>query len=182
MTGTGLGAAMGTIDTDGFGHWLVGRDRQLDELTEALSDERCRVVAVGGLGGIGKSALVTSFCTRARGVGVSVVRINGREIEPTKAGVLRALAAAAGTDDATGGGVATRFGGLAERVVLVVENYECLRLADRFVRDEFGPMLPSSVLLVLVGRDRLVMPWFTDSRWVGKVTSIELGALDETRR
>jgi hypothetical protein len=170
---------MGSIDTDGMTDRLVGRDRELDELTDALSAGPCRVVAVGGLAGIGKSALVRSFSSRRRAHGDSVVRIDGRDIEPTPAGVLAELAAATGADHATTDGVASRLGSLAERVVLVVEDYERLRLADRFVRDEFGPLLPKSVLLVLVGRDRLVMPWFTDPRWAGKVRSIELGALDE---
>ena len=170
---------MGSTETGSVAGQLVGRDRELGELAKALGAEECRVVAVGGIGGIGKSALVASFSSWARGNGVSVVRIDGRDTEPTPAGVLGAVAAAAGTDDTRGHAVAARLGGLAERVVLVVENYERLRLADGFVRDEFGPQLPRSVLLVLVGRDRLVMPWFTDPGWVGRVRSIELGALDE---
>ena len=99
---------MGRIDTSEAGG-LVGRDHQLEQLSDALTAGHCQAVAVGGVGGIGKSTLVASFCVYARSVGASVVRIDGRDIEPTPQGVLGALASAAGTDDATIDGVVTRL-------------------------------------------------------------------------
>ena len=44
---------------------LVGRDSDLDRLGQLVDDERCRVVGVIGIGGIGKTSLAVAFGQRA---------------------------------------------------------------------------------------------------------------------
>lgn len=141
---------------------LVGRDDEMDILRQLLGDDGPLVVFVHGIAGIGKSALADAFGTEARASGAAVLRLDGRTIEPTERGFLAALEAKTGGDLATSAEAGIRLGNLAERVILIVDTYEVLRLLDPWLRQTFVPALADNVRLVLSGRDSPMTGWPSD--------------------
>ena len=72
---------------------FVGREAEIEIFRSALlSDEPAFVVLhVTGAGGVGKTTLLQEFARVADEAGRAVVRIDGRNIEPSAAGFLFAL-------------------------------------------------------------------------------------------
>ena len=139
---------------------LVGRHQELTALGALLEDGGPLVAVVHGIAGIGKSTLVRAFAGRARARGASVLQLDASAIEPTERGFLAALAATLDDDGVvTLGDMAERLAGAAERVVLVVDTLERLRLLDDWLRQRFIPAVPDNVRVVLAGRDRPVPGW-----------------------
>ena len=75
---------------------VVGRQAERAVLLELAERDRPLVVAVHGIAGIGKSALLAAFAEDARLHGAAVVRLDCGGIEPTERGFLAALARAIG--------------------------------------------------------------------------------------
>ena len=75
---------------------LVGREQERATLLQLLEEGGPRVAWVHGIAGIGKSTLLAAFLGQARDAGATVVRLDGRAIEPTERGFLGALSAAIG--------------------------------------------------------------------------------------
>ena len=71
---------------------IVGRDGELACLRSLLSDDGPLVAVAHGMAGSGKSTLVRAFGIEAVERGATLVAVDGREIEPTPAGFLDALA------------------------------------------------------------------------------------------
>jgi Transcriptional regulatory protein, C terminal len=139
---------------------LVGRHQELTALGALLDDGGPLVAVVHGIAGIGKSTLVRAFAGRARARGASVLQLDASAIEPTERGFLAALAATLDDDGVvTLGDTAERLAGAGERVVLVVDTLERLRLLDDWLRQRFMPALPENVCVVLAGRDQPAPGW-----------------------
>jgi Transcriptional regulatory protein, C terminal len=155
---------------------ITGRDRELDLLAQLLCDGPA-VLAVHGLGGIGKTTLLEAFAARARSGGAVVVSLDGREIEPTERGFLHCLGTRTGGESATLAKAAERLGSLGRRVILTLDSCELLRLLDNWLRRVFVPALPPNVRLVLAGRDPPVAAWFAGMGWSGRFQAIALGPL-----
>jgi hypothetical protein len=128
---------------------LVGRARELGALEGLLGGGRAVVAYVHGIPGSGKSALLRGFAAAARGGGATVVQLDGALVEPTERGLAAALAAVAP------GGLGTG----SERVVLVLDHAERLRLLDDHLRRELIPALPQHVRVVLAARERPGPEW-----------------------
>jgi len=94
---------------------------------------------------MGKSALLRWLAAEAHAGDARVVALDGRDIEPTEQGLRAAL-----------DGVALDTG---DRVLLLVDTYELLRMLDPWVRTTFVPALPSQVRVVLAGREPPSLPW-----------------------
>ena len=147
-------------------HSLVGRRRELDALAgELLDGDRFYVAHVHGVPGIGKSSLLSAFADRARASGADVVLLDGRSVEPTQRGFEQALARALEADDHAHA-LGELLGQSGPRLVILVDQYEVLRLLDTWLRQEFVPKLPESVRIVLAGREAPVAGWMA-SRDVG---------------
>ncbi len=138
---------------------LVGRDDEMAVLRQLLGGAGPLVVFVHGIAGIGKTALVEAFAVEARARGTTVLRLDCRSIEPTKRGFLAALEDKTGGRLATADDAATRLGGLSERVLLVLDTYEVLRLLDPWLRQTFVPALTDNVRIVLSGRESPMTGW-----------------------
>src|SRR5689334_23118972 len=91
---------------------LPGRDRERAALAALAQDEGPLVAIVYGIAGVGKSALLRAAAFDARERGATALLLDGRAIEPTEQGFLRAL----------GEGLPSG------RVVLFVDAYERLAL------------------------------------------------------
>jgi DNA-binding response OmpR family regulator len=138
---------------------LVGRGDERAVLRQLLGDGGPLVVFVHGIAGVGKSALVEAFALEARGAGATVLRLDGRSIEPTERGFLAALEARTGGELATAEDAATRLGSLGERVILVLDTYEVLRILDPWLRQTFVPTLTDRVRIILSGRESPMTGW-----------------------
>ncbi len=139
--------------------WLVGRNDEMDVLRRLLGEGAPLVVFVHGIAGIGKSALVEAFGVEARAAGATVLRLDCGSIEPTERGFLAALESKTGGRLTTLEAAATRLGRLSERVVLVLDTYELLRLLDPWLRQAFLPALPDNLRVVLSGREPPMTAW-----------------------
>ena len=121
---------------------LVGRDDEMAVLRQLLGEGGPLVVFVHGIAGVGKSALVEAFAVEARARGATVLRLDCRSIEPTERGFLgrarrRDRRRAARPRRTPRPGSAS----LGERVILVLDTYEVLRLLDPWLRQAFVPAL-----------------------------------------
>lgn len=155
----------------------IGRDGVLDSLQGLLRDERPLVIALHGLGGVGKTCLAREFAERARAEGSCVLWLDGQVIEPSPRGLVDELARQLGMAP---GGVAELVAQLntaSRRTLIVLDTYERCRLIDGWLRQEFLPQLGLHVRLLLVGRDPPVSPWRLAPGWQGLFASHEIGPL-----
>ena len=159
---------------------LVGREQERATLLQLLEEGGPRVAWVHGIAGIGKSTLLAAFLGQARDSGATVVRLDGRAIEPTERGFLGALSAAIGGKATVAGEAAERLGHLDPRVVLALDNYEVLRLLDAWLRQVFVPSLPDNVRVVLVGREPPATGWQESPGWADLFHGLRLTTLSDS--
>src|SRR5258705_1472635 len=140
---------------------LVGRSDEMAVLRQLLGEAGPVVVFIHGIAGVGKSALAESFSVQPREAGATVLRLDGRSVEPTPRGFLAALEGKTGGDLATADAAAARLGRLGERVILVVDTHELLRMLDPWLRQTLVPALSDNVRIVLSGREPPMTGWRT---------------------
>jgi hypothetical protein len=135
---------------------IVGREGELECLLSLLGDDGPLVVVAHGMAGSGKSTLIRAFGLRAAERGATLVAIDGREIEPTPAGFLDALArsVAAPVDD-----IMAAVAALPGPLVLTIDTAERLRLIDGWLRLELLPSLPAHARVVVATRDAPGAAW-----------------------
>ena len=142
---------------------FVGREDEIAIFrTALLSDEPPFVVLhVTGPGGVGKTTLLQELARVARENGRDVVRIDGRHIEPSAAGVLLTLSAQPGAQNASLPDVIAQW---PAGSVLLVDTYESLAPLDEWLRHTLLPQLPARSLVVIAGR---IDPaaWRIDVAW-----------------
>jgi hypothetical protein len=159
---------------------IVGRTPEKAALLGTLEEGGRLVVFVHGIAGVGKSTLLEAFAGQARDAGATVVQLDGRSIEPTEPGFLDALGGAVGGSPASAEEAAERLAGLGERVVLIIDTYEVLRLLDGWIRRFFAPALRDNTRLVLAGREPPVAIWHAAPGWSALVLSLPLGNLADS--
>src|SRR5215469_13796182 len=156
---------------------VVGRQAERAVLLDLAERDRPLVAAVNGIAGIGKSAMLAAFAEDARAHGAAVVSMDCGGIEPTERGFRAALHRSIGARPigarlaeppggtrpmATVAEAAAALSGLGDRVVLVLDTYEQLRLLDTWLRQEFVPGLRDNTRLALAGREPPVAAWISD--------------------
>jgi hypothetical protein len=124
---------------------------------------------IHGISGLGKSTLVDELARRKRHAGVHVVRIDGRDVEPTERGVLGEFSRNAGMTLSSCGAVAEWLRGF-DRLLLIVDDVDALRLLDAWLWRSLLPQLPANVHTVLTGRHAPVPAWFQTSLPASPVT------------
>lgn len=159
---------------------FVGRKKELALLSEAIGTPVPPVSFVHGIGGIGKSRLLEAFTVQARARQALVVRLDCRQFEPTPPGWLRELGAAVGGDTASIKEACERLGQIPHRVILILDNYEVLRLLDTWLRQDFVPALPLNVHMILCRREAPLAAWLCTPGWGGLFRSLAIGPLAET--
>ena len=158
---------------------IVGRAAEKAALLGTLEEGGQLVVFVHGIAGVGKSTLLEAFAGDARNLGATVVRIDCGSIEPTERGFLEALGVAVGGAPASAEEATERLAQLGERVVLMLDTYEVLRLLDGWVRGVFAPALRDNTRLVVAGREPPVATWSSTPGWSELVRGVRLGNLDD---
>ena len=112
---------------------FVGREAEIETFRAALLADEPPFVAlhITGAGGVGKTTLLQELARVARDAGRAVVRIDGRNIEPSATGFLVALRHALGVEEFDLPAMLERWpaGG-----VLLVDTYELLAPIDDWLR------------------------------------------------
>jgi Transcriptional regulatory protein, C terminal len=155
----------------------IGRDSELTFLERLLADDGPVIAGVHGIGGIGKSTLLSAFAARAQRLGVAVICLDCRAVEPTERGFLSELSTTVGADLRNPNDAAQALGQFATRLVLMLDTYERFRLMDSWLRRVFVPSLGNNVRIVLCGRDPMMTSWLTAPGWNGLTLTLALDTL-----
>jgi hypothetical protein len=139
---------------------FVGRDAELELVRAALgaTEPPFSVLWFTGPGGIGKSSLLDVVAEEA--AGLTVARLDGRDVAPSPRAVLDFLHAAIGLQR-DGDALAAP----ERRMVLLIDAYERLGGLDDWVRGWLLPRLPASALTVVAGRRPPGPAWRADPAW-----------------
>jgi hypothetical protein len=145
---------LGDVLTSRRRRCFVGRDAELELVRNALGAEEppFAVLWFTGPGGIGKSSLLEVVAGLAEEVdGLTVARLDGRDVAPSPRAVLDVLEAAITAP--------------AGRIVLLIDAYERLDPIDDWVRSGLLPRLPATTLTVVAGRRPPGAAWRADPAW-----------------
>jgi RecA/RadA recombinase len=143
---------------------FVGRSAELDLFRSALASKEppFAVLHIYGPGGVGKTTLLDTYQRMAQQAGTTCARIDGRAVDPSPAGLQRALGEALGLEE--GSAPLDAFAELAH-VVLLIDTYERLAPIDGWLRETFLPELPANSLTVIAGRAPPAGGWRDDPGW-----------------
>jgi hypothetical protein len=148
---------------------FTGRSGEIAFLNRCLdsADPPACVVHVCGPGGIGKSTLLREAARRARGLGRSVIGVDGRDLGPAP-GMLEA---------------ALRKAARHERPLVLLDSYELMAALDSYLRRELLPELPDEAMVIIAGRGDPDPGWFSGG-WEALTARLDLAALapDDARR
>lgn len=159
---------------------FVGRAAELALIGDSLAFDPppVAVFIVHGPGGIGKTSLLERARALAATHGIDSLRIDARDIEPSPAGLLHALAAALGlgAGDATLASVVERWSRTPRRL-LAIDTFERVAKLDGWLRGVFLPELPDRSVTLIAGRAEPDPAWTTDPLWREGARVIALGNL-----
>ncbi len=152
---------MAAIGTSSRRDVFVGRGEELARLSRFLEDDARLVLFLHALAGSGKSHLLRRFRERSA-TDARVIILDCRAVEPTEQGFMGAVAQETGqVADRLDhlGSALTPLGALARRVVLCLDQYEVFRLLDTWLRQVVVPSLPTTVSLLIAGREEPHPAW-----------------------
>ncbi len=155
---------------------MVGRDDELNLFQKAIESSSdaspFSVLSVYGPGGVGKSTLLRAYADLCQSKNISCFLLNGREIEPSSARLLQALAAVLGLTDKNE--VIPFLAAGPVRQVILLDTFEALEPMEGWLRDAFIPHLPGDSIVVLAGRNPLSSSWRGDTAWQPFLRQISL--------
>src|SRR5882724_5144058 len=172
-----MNQSLADLLTEQASRTFIGRTEEMASLLETLDASGPRVTYLHGIGGIGKSRLLSAFAQTARAAGASVIILNCHLVEPTEKGFWTGLSAALGEDLTSPREANSRLAFLNAPVVIALDNYEVFRLLDTWLRQTFVPSLPPAARIVLCGRECPVAAWLSAPVWDGMFRAIELDGL-----
>jgi hypothetical protein len=162
---------------------FVGRASEIELFRVALesAEPLFSMLHIHGPAGIGKTRLLDVFAGLAADAGVSVVRLDGRDLLPSPAAVLEALGGVLQVPEGEGAILGPSDGG---RVVALVDTYERLGPLDDWVRTGLLPRLPATALTVVAGRAAPGSAWRADPAWreLLRVVSLRNLSPEESRQ
>ncbi|HEX5165148.1 MAG TPA: ATP-binding protein [Thermomicrobiales bacterium] len=142
---------------------FVGRHAELDTFRSALLAPAppFAVLYLYGPGGIGKSSLLREYARIASEVDKPAFRIDGRNVDPSPPGFLRAVRHALQLDD----GAPSVIEDWPPGSVLLIDTYEMLESLDEWLREVFLQQLPAETIVVIAGRNPPAAAWLADLDW-----------------
>jgi hypothetical protein len=159
---------------------FVGRKEEITILRKSIQSEPLTfyVIYIHGIGGIGKTFLVLKTLSSLEDK-IKPITLDCREIEPTEAGFLSSLAKQIDLEgtEINLASIINKLESIEERKVIVLDTYETFGLLDTWIRSEFIPKLPDSVLTLIISRQPPKTAWYTQSGLGSFFKEIELGEL-----
>jgi hypothetical protein len=156
---------------------FVGRVEEVSLLREQLSSDvpPYPVLLVHGPGGVGKTTLLERIRGMAAEMGVDSIRIDGREVDASPDGFVRAVGSALGLgdDEHTMDGVCDALARPARRL-FIVDTFEQLQSLEAWLRESFLPACPDRMVTVLAGRMAPQREWRTHPLWAGHAHEVAL--------
>lgn len=162
---------------------IVGGTREIRALSDWLETPRysMEIFAVSGIGGIGKTTLLTRMAAEARGAAVRVLWVDGQLCLHTPRDVLAYLDMSLETeygrvrkaDETLLAHVISEL--YRERTVIIMDNCESLARTESWLLAQLLPRLQDSAcLLVMASRTGLPLHWYTDPMWSGRIQCFPL--------
>lgn len=144
---------------------FVGREEERAALKQALAAKELpfQVFYVFGPGGIGKTSLLNEFVAVAKESQATAVYLDARDLDPTPATFLKAVAQALRFDP--GGDVFKSLGEKPTRWVILIDTYEALAPLDRWLSQKLWAELADNVIFVLAARNPPSAIWRDESGW-----------------
>jgi energy-coupling factor transporter ATP-binding protein EcfA2 len=162
---------------------FVGRASEIELVRVALASAEppFSMLHVHGPAGIGKTTLLEVLAGLAADTGASVVRLDGRDLDPAPPAVLEALSGVLEVPEGEG---PIRGPSTTAKVVLLLDNYERLGPLDDWVRTTLLPRLPATALTLAAGRQPPGPAWRADPAWreLLRVVSLRNLSPEESRR
>ena len=152
MLAPAMSATLGALLEEQAGA-IAGRERERALLATLLEDGGPVAAHVHGLAGVGKTALLRAFAADARAAGAAVVEVDGHAIYPTQGELLAAVAGTGRDAPPALEDAVAALGARGERVVLLLDAYELMRVLDPWICRTFLPALGAHVRVVMAGRD-----------------------------
>jgi hypothetical protein len=159
---------------------FVGRHAELELFHSALTttEPPFLVLHIYGPGGVGKTALLRQFERMAVENGRSIIRIDGRHLDPSPANFLLALDSVISNQLSVTSNhslistLHSQIPKIPPQSVLSIDTYETITVLDTWLRETLLPQLPAQTLIVIAGRHRPVSAWPSD--WGDLVRIISL--------
>lgn len=168
---------------------FVGRITEMYKWNNWLTDSFAplRLFFISGMGGIGKSSLMSEMMRSAKKRNAMGIWLDGRSCTPTPAGFLEYLSVTIGLEAWNLESVRPLdflfHTTPSRRMVLCIDNYENLSVLEGWLMEVFMPKLsPYGITILFASRPALSLAWKTNSTWGKHVTELPLTYLsyDET--
>jgi hypothetical protein len=158
---------------------FVGRRGELSLFESALQSESLPffVLHIFGPGGVGKTTLLQEFALTAERSGAKALYLDARHVDASPDVFIKILGAALGHNN--GASIPDLLDAAPQRTVILIDTYETLTPLDGWLRTNFLPQLPDTVLTVLAGRNPPNIAWQGDSGWQDLVRVISLRNLSQ---
>lgn len=169
--------------TQRAGKRFIGRTGELKKLSQWLMDKTAclRVFSISGMGGIGKTSLMSQMSRLGREQGCVCVWLDGRTITPTPVSFLENLAAAASLEllgpepSQTHPLHILSSAGPERRLLLCIDNFEELSTLEGWLLEGFLSKLSASgIAIVVASRPGLPLTWSAHPAWGPKVEEFPL--------
>ena len=158
---------------------FVGRDGELSVFESALRAEILPfyILHIFGPGGVGKTTLLQEFALRSERYGARSVYLDARHIDLSPDAFIKTVKDALGLHN--GDSIPDYLDASTQRTVILIDTYETLTPLDGWLRTNFLPQLPDTVLTVFAGRLPPDAAWQGDVGWQDLVRVISLRNLSQ---
>lgn len=142
---------------------FVGRENEKEVIRAALQAPELPFLLFYGYGpgGVGKTSLLREFTAIAEQAQVQTFTIDARFVPPNPDSLEWALMYA--TSTATPEDARKLLS--SKKSMLLIDTFELLHSLEGWIREDFLPSLPDTVLTVVMGRRKPSNQWISDSAW-----------------
>ncbi|MDX1911119.1 MAG: hypothetical protein SFV22_06530, partial [Saprospiraceae bacterium] len=160
---------------------FVGRDNEVKMLEQQLRAPAFEFILlyIYGAGGEGKTTLLKHYNDICAEHSVKTLALDAREVEAHPSAFLDAVRNSLGKNIYAGEDVFEAMARMQDRTILFIDTYEKISPIDDWVRTDFLPRLPASMLTVISGRSAPSVAWLSDPGWKVLMRVVQLRSFTE---